>query len=118
MWAAKAGKYDTVHILLDNGADVMARYLDGNTITKLTLDAGHTELAQSIIHCYPDLIVTDPRLLKGAVWLREQFAITSTNIKGPYYIASSLATLGQSKVAMFLTSTGSIFSFITLAIFH
>lgn len=82
MGAAMAGKHDTVHFLLDHGADVTARDPDSNTIIKLTLDAGHTELAESIVRRYPDLIITDPRLLKGAVWLREQFATTSSNTKG------------------------------------
>ncbi|SDN80307.1 ankyrin repeat domain-containing protein [Ensifer sp. YR511] len=83
MGAAIAGKHDAVHVLLDNGADVTARDPASRTIIKLALDGGHTELAQTIVHRYPELLVTDPRLPKGAAWLREQFAIAAANVKDP-----------------------------------
>lgn len=83
MGAAMAGKHAAVHFLLDKEADVTARDPNSNTIIKLTLDAGYTELAQSIVDRFPDLTVTDPRLPKGAKWLRKQFNLASDNIKDP-----------------------------------
>jgi len=81
MGAAVAGKDDAVYWLLKKTADVTARDPSSYTVIKLTLDAGHTELAQSIVDLCPDLIVTDPRLPKGATWLEKQFNSVVENIK-------------------------------------
>ncbi|KAG8984790.1 hypothetical protein FRB94_005611 [Tulasnella sp. JGI-2019a] len=81
LMAAAVAANAAVDFLLSKKADINARDSDSRTIIKLTLDAGHKDLAQSFVDRFPDLIITDPRLPKGADWLRDQFAKVSANIQ-------------------------------------
>lgn len=81
--AAAAGDRHKVLSLLRSGADINARDSSSRTVIKLALDNDHRALAEELVGLYPDLIVTDPRLPKGAAWLREQFKLISDNVKDP-----------------------------------
>jgi len=83
MAAVMAGQMGAVDFLLTKGASVQARDDESRTVIKLALDNGQGAIAQALVDRFPDLIVTDPRLPKGATWLREQFRLMSDNVKDP-----------------------------------
>ncbi|KAF7591055.1 hypothetical protein BBP40_002015 [Aspergillus hancockii] len=86
--AAISGKQNAVEVLSRNNANVNIRDYRSYTIIKLTLDKGvevgkfeeYKNIAQWIVDNHPDMIVTDPRLPKGATWLTAQFWKMSNNI--------------------------------------
>ncbi|KAL4767486.1 hypothetical protein BDW60DRAFT_211923 [Aspergillus nidulans var. acristatus] len=71
--AAISGHQKAVEELCNRGADVEIRDVESYTIIKLTLDAGHRQIAEYLAHRYPDMVITDPRLPQGAQWLTDQF---------------------------------------------
>ncbi|KAE8140237.1 hypothetical protein BDV38DRAFT_269241 [Aspergillus pseudotamarii] len=79
--AAVSGKLEAVQLLCKRGANVNLRDSNSYTIIKLTLDKGYEDIANWLVDAYPDMIITDPRLPKGAEWLKAQFAKISNNIK-------------------------------------
>ncbi|KAL2832619.1 hypothetical protein BDW59DRAFT_169438 [Aspergillus cavernicola] len=79
--AAVSNQREAVELLSQKGADVTIRDVNSYTIIKLTLDNGHTELAQWLADSHAELIVTDPRLGKGKDWLNAQFRMISDNIE-------------------------------------
>ncbi|KAE8343239.1 hypothetical protein BDV24DRAFT_149855 [Aspergillus arachidicola] len=79
--AAISGKLDAVQLLCSRGANVNLRGSNSYTILKLTLDKGYKDVANWLVDACPDMIITDPRLPKGAEWLRAQFAKMSSNME-------------------------------------
>ncbi|KAL2836867.1 hypothetical protein BJY01DRAFT_238084 [Aspergillus pseudoustus] len=71
--AAVSGQQKAVEALCNYHANVEIRDVDSYTIIKLALDAGHKEIAQYLADRYPDMVITDPRLPRGAEWVTDQF---------------------------------------------
>ncbi|KAK6355610.1 hypothetical protein TWF718_000005 [Orbilia javanica] len=81
MGAAMAGNGGVVTLLLDEGANVKVRDVHGQTVIKLALDHGETDIAQALADRHPDMVVTDPRLPRGEAWLRTQFRFITDHVK-------------------------------------
>ncbi|KAE8332713.1 hypothetical protein BDV39DRAFT_188820 [Aspergillus sergii] len=79
--AAVSGKLDAVQLLCSRGANVNLRDSNSYTIIKLTLHKGYKDIANWLVDACPDIIIADPRLPKGAEWLRAQFAKMWNNIE-------------------------------------
>ncbi|KAB8067894.1 hypothetical protein BDV29DRAFT_162915 [Aspergillus leporis] len=78
--AAVSGQEKAVEELCNRGANVEIRDVDSYTIIKLALDAKQRKIADYLVCRYPDMVVTDPRLPKGALWLTNEFWKMSNNI--------------------------------------
>ncbi|KAH8690222.1 ankyrin repeat protein [Talaromyces proteolyticus] len=79
--ATKNGHKDVVVDLLSNKANVYARDKDAYTIINLAMNNNHVDIAKYIVKQFPDMVVTDPRLPKGAEWLTREFKKISDNVK-------------------------------------
>jgi hypothetical protein len=79
--ATIAGHLEAVTLLLKKGADIKDRDDDSRTIFTLAVDSDHKFIADQLIKSYPNVTVTDPRLDKGKVWLKQQFDNIRSQIK-------------------------------------
>jgi hypothetical protein len=102
--AAISGQQEAVEVLCDYGADITIRDIDNYTIFKLSLDAKQRDIANYLVCRYPDIVITDPRLSKGALWLTNQFWNIYNNIpdegsKPPKRVLDYLLTGDENKYA-------------------
>ncbi|KAL2788237.1 hypothetical protein BJX66DRAFT_327232 [Aspergillus keveii] len=100
--AAISGQLEAVKELCNHKANVEIRDVESYTIIKLTLDAGHREIAEYLADRYPDMVITDPRLPQGAQWVTDQFWEMSNKIpdkasKPPEEVLKYLLTGDESK---------------------
>ena len=79
--AAVAGKTIAVKFLLGSLANVEVRDDDGYTVITLALDNGQKAVAELLAEHSTN--VTDPRLSRGELWLREEFEKIYNNVKDP-----------------------------------